>query len=492
MAAICAVDIGTTRIKAMTFGEDMAPGGTVSAPSVLNTPLPGVVEIDADALWNQTLAVLQDLQSIAPPVDAVVITNQRATVFVVDEAGNAFGPGLCWEDSRGSEELASWVDSVGREHFTSTTGLVPSTIWSLAKILWLCRHGLPAGARFATVQDWLLRRLGAPDWILDHANASLVGLLNLHSLQWDADLTQLAGLSTAQLPALSPSAVRVGGISNDIAAATGLPAGLPLILGGGDQQCASLGLGVLHPGIVGVNLGTAGVVNVPADRLLIDPHGSLVTLAHVVPGRWILEGLAKTYGGAHRWGCGILNDELVNLAAQAPIGSHGLLCLPYFAGGGAPEYDSTLHGALLGLTLANGRADIARAVLEGTTVELVRILDAARTFIETNRIIVSGGGARSRLLLEMLANLAGVSVAVAPQSETSLIGAALLAWVGLGRWPDIAAASTVLPSPSEVLVPDPKLMEAYRSVYRCYRSALNDLCRVGVLSLSCTQQADER
>jgi xylulokinase len=149
--------------------------------------------------------------------------------------------------------------------------------------------------------------------------------------------------------------------------------------------------------------------------------------------------------------------------------------LHYLAGSGAPDYDSAARAALLGLTLAHGRPEIARAILEGTSVELVRILDAARESVPIRRVVATGGGARSRLLLEMLANLAGVPVEVAPHVETTLIGAGILAWVSLGRWPDIAAAAAALPPPVETVAAEPEQRAAYRALYARYLATLADL-----------------
>ncbi len=392
MATVCAIDVGTTRIKAMILGEDLLPGPVVSGPSVLSTPLPGAVEVDAEALWSRILNVLQQAASASTDIAALVITNQRATVFPLDEAGVARAPGLSWQDTRGQQELDAWIGRVGRTRFVQVTGLVPSTIWSVAKILWWLREGMPSGTRFATVQDWLLRRLGAADWVVDHADASLTGLLNLRSLQWEQDLAKAAGLRSSQLSSLAASGTVVGRIDPQVARLTGLPTDTRLILGGGDQQCADLAAGVLESGVVAANLGTAGVINVVSDRPVVAPRGQLVCVAHVVPGRWVMEGLENSYGGTHGWGEKLLGERLTTLAADAPVGSHGLLCFPYLAGMGAPDYESAARAALLGITLAHGREDVARALLEGTTIELVRILEAAGESVEVHRVVASGGG----------------------------------------------------------------------------------------------------
>ncbi len=178
--------------------------------------------------------------------------------------------------------------------------------------------------------------------------------------------------------------------------------------------------------------------------------------------------------------------EVAAVAADAPAGSRGLLCLPYLAGSGAPDYDSEARGALLGLTLTHGWADVARAILEGTTVELAGILDAAREYVKVERLVASGGGARHRLLLEMLANLAGVPAEVAPHADTTLLGAGLLAWVWLGRWPDTSTAATALLPSQEKVVPEPTLLEVHGDLYRRYGTALAGLRRLGAL-LQCEE-----
>lgn len=480
MAPVCALDIGTTRIKALLLSEALLPGPPMAAPSVLRALGPDAAEVDAEALWAQTTAVLRAVAADAGEVEALAISNQRATVFLVDDEGHPLTPGLSWQDRRGSRALSAWLEVVGRAGFVQTTGLVPSTLWSLAKILWWREQGLLGGARVATVQDWILHRLGAREWVLDQANASLTGLLNIRSLTWDADLVRDAGLSPSQLPELARSGVRAGELSTEAAQATGLAAGLPLVVGGGDQQCAALGAGALETGDASVSLGTAAVVDVPGDHVIIDPEERLVSVAHVLPGRWLLEGLENTYGGAHQWGRELLGSDLTALAAGIEPGSGGLIFLPYLAGSGAPGYEPEARGSLLGLALSHGRGEVARAILEGTTVEIVRILGAVRDFAAVRRLIVGGGATASPLLLQMLADLAGVPVAIAPFAETSLVGAGVLAWVGAGRWPDGLEARAALPPPVRTVLPETARATAYRALYERYEEALARLGQVGV------------
>jgi xylulokinase len=484
MAAVLAMDIGSTRIKALALAADGTPERVHAVPSVLQMPRPGEAVVDADALWGQVLQLLRQAAETSPRPAALAISNQRATVFLLDEAARPLAPGLSWQDGRGAAEMAQFMAQVGTEHFRQITGLAPSVIWSLAKILWWRSRGLPAGARFATIQDWLLHRLGAEGWFIDPANASLTGLLAIRSLTWDPDLLRAAGVEPAQLPSLLPSATPVGVLSSDVALATGLPSGLPLILGGGDQQCADLGVGAIDAGQVSVNLGTAGVVSAPISQPAIDPLGRLVCLAHVRPGTWVLEGLEGSYGGAVQWGRRLLREDLPALAREVPMGSRGLLFYPYLAGSGAPDNDPRARGVLLGLTIAHDRADVARAVLEGVTLELVRILAAMRELAPVHQLLASGGGERERLLLDLLANCSDLPVACAPHPESSLIGAGLLAWVGLGRWPNVTSAVATLPTPTAWVRPDPQLAHSCGQLYSRYQATLERLRSGELLALS--------
>lgn len=223
MAGVCAVDVGTTRIKAAILDEGPALTRVVSLPSVFSSPRPGWVEIDPEALWGQVASSVRQAAANVPAA-ALIIANQRATTLAVDASGRPLAPGLSWQDSRGAENLDSIVAAIGKDRFIRGTGLVPSVIWSLAKILWFQRQGLPSGVRFATVQDWLLKRLGSDQWVLDHANASLTGLMDISSLDWDDDLLQAAGLDRSQLPALVASGQPVRRVSPEAAAVLPAPA----------------------------------------------------------------------------------------------------------------------------------------------------------------------------------------------------------------------------------------------------------------------------
>ncbi|MBI4860515.1 MAG: hypothetical protein HY815_09665 [Candidatus Riflebacteria bacterium] len=448
---VCAVDAGTTRIKAALVDSTGRVRRLAAAPTPSSSPGRALPDVDARACADLTCDLIRSALrkgSISPRrVKALVVTGQRATVVPLDRAGDPAGPGLSWQDTRCAPALERFHSRLGARRFSRITGLPPSALWTLGKILWL-KEATDGAARstlrFALLVDYLLSRLGTRDLVTDRSHASLTGLLDLATSAWSDEILAAARVDPSQLPALVQSGSIVGRLSRSAATATGLEEGTALVAGGGDQQCAALAVGALQPGVASLCLGTAAVLSCPVTRPVRDRSGRSFCTVHVIDGRWMLEGIHNTFGSALNWARRLLgltsSRAFMRCAAGGAPGSSGATFLPFLAGIGSPDYDASRRGALLGLGLSTGRSDVARAVLEGVCLEVRRIVDSLERHVRIERLIVSGGASIQRSVASMLAGLTGRTVVVQREPETTLLGAAMLAWTAIGRFSDPAAA----------------------------------------------------
>lgn len=450
MELVCSVDLGTTRTKAALVDSS---GKVVRALFASADDLVGEgrIELDAGQRFEETCRLLRGLLGAdairAGDVAALCLTNQRATVVPADERGQAVGPGISWQDARGGEAMSRFADGFGAGRFMEITGLPPSFLWTLSKVLWH-REARPAAglqaSRWLLLPDYVLHRLGAEQLVTDASNASLTGMLDLDRRDWSDDLLSAAGLSRDMLPRIVSPGTMVGRLNAAAAAATGLSAGTPLVAGGGDQQCAALGLGVVDPGQAAMSLGTAAVLFAPADRKAADLSNGCFSTAHVVPDGIAREAIVSSFGSSIDWAVHALGlagpAELDALAEGSPVGSRGAVFYPYLAGAGSLGFDATAHGAFLGIGLWTRRADLCRAVLEGTAMEARRLLEALDPVGGVNEIVLSGGAVESAVAVRILCDVMGRDLAIQTGGEPALLGAAMLAWIGAGRFRGVSDA----------------------------------------------------
>lgn len=477
--AVCVLDLGTTGIKAALVDAEGSILFRARAPAI---PMDGdAFEFDATHTLETVDRLIRKVVSARPNDHIVAVSSscQRATVVPVAGDDRPTGPALSWQDPRGGVAATRLAEAVGPGRFTAITGLPPSFLWSVGKVLWF-REAYPevwrGTARVALLNDLVLRHLGAEGVWTDFSNASLTGLLDLAALDWSEPLLDAAGLTRDRLPALVAPGARVGSVSATAARATGLPRGTPLVAGGGDQQCAALGMATLEPGEASLCLGTAAVVSCPVDRPITDGTGCFCT-AHVARDRWVLEGIHNSFGSALAWTRGVLEagDE-AGLEALARAGdSGGAVFVPHLAGVGTPDHLGAARGALVGLNLGHGRAAVARAVYEGIACETRRILDGMEAGGPIRCLVLAGGVSTGDLIPRLLADLTGRTLIVRQVSEASLLGAAALAWVGAGRFPDAAAAARGLVPEAGAGILEPTSPDAGAARYRRYLAAVDTL-----------------
>jgi xylulokinase len=432
---VVAIDLSTTACKTVAFEPGGDPVAIARVALTKVSPRPGWQEQDSQGWWTAACAALTELmaQVDAADVAAICVTHQRETFVCLDEDGAALRPAILWLDTR----AASQVGRLGSRRIHEVSGKPPSTTPSLYKLAWLADHEPDVLRRTSTVADvhaYLVRRLTGR-WVTSWASADPSGLVDMRTFEYSPELLATVGLRVDQLPELVAPGVTIGEVSEDAALATGLRTGLPVVAGAGDGQCAGLGAAICEEGRAYLNLGTAVTLGCHSERY----HASLAfrTLSSPVAGKWTLEAVLASGALSLAWfGREVAGDaspdayqRLEAAAAEIEPGSEGLLFLPYISGVGTPYWDSAARGAWVGLQERHGLAHMYRAVLEGTAFEQLIALSMIGSAVgsDTSVIRAMGGGSRSSLWVQVLADILGKPVEVTQRSETTALGAAILA-----------------------------------------------------------------
>jgi xylulokinase len=469
---IASIDCGTTGAKAIIFDTSGVWHGTAYQEYPCVFPAPNMVDQDAEKLFEASVAVLREAvaKSDIDPKDirALSFSTQRCTLIPVDEDCKPLRAAISWQDNRSDAQCDAIRDLIGDTDFYDTTGLPIANVWALPSIMWI-RDEEPEvyekTHKFMHPHGFLLRRFGADRFVEDLSNASLHGLLSVARGEWDETFIEKTGVDRAKLPDLVTSGDSVGTLSPEIAARTGLSNDVVLVAGGGDQQCAGIGAGVIDAGIGSVTLGTAGVVICSFDTPPFDPNRAMPAEIHAYPGKYICEGLQSTAGAALKWLRNVAQDvtqgaeveyALFNEIAQdIPAGSNGLVFLPYLAGAGAPQWNGSATGTFHGLTQGHGLGAMARAGMEGVAFQNALILrEFEKTGREMTEIRLTGGGARSALWSQIQADIYGRPVKRLKEDEAALLGAAILGGVGAGLFGSIDDGVAKMVKTLETYTPD--------------------------------------
>ena len=492
--ALVGIDIGTTGTKTMVFDPEGNVLGSAYREYGCTYPRPNWVEQDGEEMLAQSLEGAAEAiarSGVKPDeVASIGLSTQRATVGMVDDAGNCVGSLVSWQDNRPTDIVAWQKERVAPDRYFGIVGLPYAPTWALPKMLWLRANRPDDYARAAKVvlnQEFVLRRLGADGFYCDWSNASLHGLLDLATRTWSDELIAAFDVDRDKLPEIVPSATRVGSVSPEIAARLGVSPQTALCTGGGDQQCAVVGAGVIEEGLASITLGTAGLVIAYLNSPLRDPNQRAMTTvaATNADGCYEIEGLQLGAAGVFRWyrdqlAQGEVRDaaaegrdpyELITAgAAGSPPGARGLVFLPHLAGSACPHWDANARGTLAGLTFAHTRQDISRAVMEGIVYEvreIIEMLEEAGARIESFR--VTGGATKSPFWNQVQASIYNRPISTLKVPDATILGAALLGGVGAGVFGSVAEGVASMVRVADTIAPLPSDAAAYNAMYAQYR-----------------------
>jgi len=477
------LDTSTTGSKALIIDERGQVIAVASSPHTIQRPKPLWSEQDPQEWWRAGSASIHTVLNQAgirgASVRAVGLTGQMHGLVLLDESGSVLRPAILWNDQRTQGQCDEIHARFGRERFIQITGNVALTGFTAPKILWVKENepAVFAKARHVLLPKDYIRYQLTGQYAMDKADGAGTVLFDLKLRDWSPELLSVLGIDSSWMPRTFEGPEFTGSVSREAALVTGLEAGTPVAAGGGDQAAQAVGVGAVEPGIVGLTIGTSGVVFATTPSALIEPEGRLHAFCHAVPGLWHFMGVMLSAAGSLQWyrdalAPNVAFDDLLMEAKSVPAGSEGLQFLPYLSGERTPYPDPLARGAFVGLTLRHGRAHMTRSILEGVSFGLkdsfTLIQNAGLGAVKQVR--ASGGGTKGKLWRQILASVLEAELVTVNTTEGAAYGAALLAGVGVGIWPNVASACKACITITHSSQPDDSQMQAYRKAYPAYQA----------------------
>lgn len=482
MTYLLGIDVSTTATKALLIDAQGAVVAVAATEYDFETPQPLWSEQDPALWWygaiNSIRAVLEQSGVDPATIHGIGLTGQMHGLVLLDGAGQVLRPSILWNDQRTAAQCDEIRARLGKAKLIEYTGNDALTGFTAPKILWVRDHEPAVYDRIRHIllpKDFVRYQLtGEP--AMDCADGAGTLLLDLKKRNWSTEVLDALNIPHDWMPPIFEGPAITGRLTAAAAAATGLPVGTPVIAGGGDQAAQAVGVGAVQEGIIALTLGTSGVVFGSVNHPFFEPEGRLHAFCHSVPGRWHLMGVMLSAAGSLRWyrdtlAPGVGYDQLLQPAAAIPAGCEGLLFLPYLTGERTPHPDPLARGSFVGLTVRHTLPHLTRAVLEGVAFGLRDSFELMKGvgLSAIQQVRVSGGGARSPLWRQILADVLGSELVTVNTTEGAAYGAALLAGVGAGVWPSVDDACAAAIQTTGSTAPNPTAVDYYNRAYAQYR-----------------------
>ena len=477
------IDSSTTATKALLVDEQGDVVAVAATEYGYETPRPLWSEQDPGLWWegaaNSIRQVLAASGVKADDVHGIGLTGQMHGLVLLDEDGKVLRPAILWNDQRTGPQCDEIRRRLGKQRLIQITGNDALTGFTAPKILWVQQNepDVWAQARHILLPKDYVRYKLTGDYAIDKADGAGTILFDLKQRDWSPEVLAALEIPPAYLPPTHEGPAITGYVSHAAAAATGLRVGIPVMAGGGDQAAGAVGVGAVQPGVVSLALGTSGVVFATTGGPFVEPEGRLHAFCHAVPGRWHFMGVMLSAAGSLRWhrdtfAPGVSFDDLLAPAAAVPIGCEGLLFLPYLTGERTPHPDPLARGAFVGLTVRHSLPHLSRAVIEGVSFGLRDSFELIKSGsgAAITQVRVSGGGAKSPLWRQILADIMDAELVTVNTTEGAAYGAALLAGVGAGVWHDVDTACRRTIHVTGSTQPNPAAVTEYERWYQVYRN----------------------
>lgn len=480
---VIGIDCSTTAAKAVVWDAAGTAVAQAKAGFELVQQRPGWGEQNAEDWWTATVtAVRRAVQAVdGSRIAAICIAHQRETFACLDDRGHPLRPAMLWLDAR----AVAQVETRGTADVHRITGKPPNPTPAWYKLLWLAEHEpetLQRTAKVVDVQGFLVHRLTGL-WTTSWASADPLGLVDMATFDYHDGLIADVGLGRSQLCSLQAPGAVLGTVTEDVLERLGLPDRLPVIAGVGDGQAAQLGAGITAAGRAYLNLGTGVVSGTYSETYSYGKEYR--TLAAAAPGGYTLETFigggthnlnwfVQKFSGVDTRALGLeLSPEQVleTAAAQLPPGAQGLLALPYWTGALTPYWDHHARGVLLGLTGAHGKSHVYRALLESIAYEQRLLTSGAERVLEKpiEEVVALGGGSRSAVWCQILADVMQREVSVAREPESTSLGAGMIAATAVGLHGSLAEAAAAMSGTTGRFVPNPAHTSKYDELFAVYR-----------------------
>lgn len=489
------IDIGTSACKVAIFDKYGQVMASASGDYPVYYPQEGWAQQNPDDWWRAVCGAIQDcLQKSAISGDQIAgigIDGQSWSAIAIDREGRVLTDTPIWMDTRAQEICDRLNEEIGSENIFRVAGNSLQPSYTTAKILWY-KENLPEvyGKIYKILQSnsFIAYRLtGAITQDLSQGYG--VHGFDMRTGTWDEAMCEKLGIPMDFLPEIVPCDQVVGTVTAEAAAISGLAVGTPVVAGGLDAACGTLGAGVIHPGETQEQGGQAGGMSICIDTYTADP--SLILGYHVVPGQWLLQGGTTGGGGVMRWFEREFADyersrkgetgkssltQLNEIAEVVPAGSEGVVFLPYMSGERSPIWNPYAKGVFYGLDFAKTKGHMVRACMEGVALSLRHNLEVAEgAGAQVDVLRAMGGSANSLLWTQIKADVTGKTVVVPASDTASTLGAAILAGVGVGFYKDYEEAVSLTVKETRRHEPNPENKEVYDKAYRTYRNLYESL-----------------
>ncbi len=471
------LDIGTTGCKLTVFDETGERIGKAYREYPASRDISGH-EIDIRAVTDSVYTVIREMAAQYPDIRAIGVTSFGETFVMADRAGEPLHPAMLYTDPRGKEECMELVRKTGAERIVRITGLAPHRMYSISKMMWIKAHH-PDVFEKATgiflIEDYYVRLLTGRAQI-DYSLATRTMAFDINAMAWSPEIFDAAGIDVSLMSKPVPTGTQAGKITEETARKTGLDPDCVIVTVAHDQVAAAIGAGAFDGSVAVDGAGTTECLTPVYDSLpdiAVMSRGSFSVVPHAVPGKYVAYAFNYTGGALIQWcmksfGKGETYDSME--AAYSRDEPTGLLVLPHFAGAATPYMDIGSKGAILGLTTETDAAMLYRACMEGVAYEMRINYEAlAGSGIRFRKLNATGGGAKSKVWMQMKADILNLPITAMKVSDAGTVGSAMLTGVAIGQFRDLQDAAEHMVHEAETYYPRETMHQKYMEIYERYK-----------------------
>lgn len=472
------IDLGTSAVKLLLMNDSGEIRQIVSEEYPLYFPQPGWAEQHPTDWWNAVLKGLKALTAVLTKeekskIAGISFGGQMHGLVTLDEADQVIRPAILWNDNRSGKETDYLNEVIGRETLSQYTANIAFTGFTAPKILWMKEHEPEKFARIRKImlpKDYLAYRLCGVH-CCDYSDASGMLLLDVAHKCWSEEMIQICGITRQMLPNLYESYEVVGTLKPELATELGFSENCRIIAGAGDNAAAAIGTGTVGEGSCNISLGTSGTIFISSKNFRVDEHNALHAFAHA-DGGYHLMGCMLSAASCYKWWTeNVLHTDALAKEQEAitaeKLGRNHVYFLPYLMGERSPHNDPKARGTFIGMTMDSTRADLTQAVLEGVAFAIRDSFEIAKSLgIHITSTRICGGGAKSPLWVQMIADILNINVERVATEEGPGMGAAMLAAVGCGAYQSVQEAAEHIVKVVDVVKPEPEIAARYEEKYR--------------------------
>ena len=475
---IAGLDIGTTGYKLTVFDENGDQLGKAYRDYPVRRAVSGH-ETDISAMMESVFAVIGEMAARYPDIAGIGVTSFGETFVMTDGAGEPLHNAMLYTDPRGAEECAELIRKLGADHIAEVTGLAPHEMYSIAKMMWIKRRQpevFAAAKRIHLIEDFVVWHLTHKAQI-DYSLATRTMAFDIRTLTWSREIFDAAGIDVSLMSEPVPTGTRAGNITPEAARKTGLSKGCVIVSVSHDQVAAAVGAGAFDGSVAVDGAGTVECLTPIYDSLPdidVMKKGFFSVVPYVIPGKYVAYAFSYTGGALIQWAMETFGKGETNASMEQAYGRDeptGLLVLPHFAGAATPYMDTGSKGAILGLTTATTAAEIYRACMEGVACEMRLNYEAlSKSGIHFTRLNATGGGAKSRVWMQMKADILNLPITALKTADAGTVGSAMLTGIAVGLFRDLDDAAARMVQEMETYAPRAEMHEKYMKIYERYRA----------------------